>query len=64
MNLGEFKAYFYVRKSIKTGKQKRNNAPVYIRVEKKGKRKDFSTKLYGPAESWDNMLKRFTSKEP
>ena len=63
MNLGDFKAYFYIK--TKKGNAK-NDAlqPVYLRIEKNRKRKELSTNVFGPKELWNSTHKRFDGKQP
>jgi hypothetical protein len=59
MNLGEFKAYFYMRTSIKVKQKRGEVSPIYLRLERQKKRKDFSTKIYGLPKEWNKEFKRF-----
>ena len=52
---------FFLRASDSRSKK---GAPVYCRLKAKGKRKDYSTGVFGSKENWNTELQRFDGRSP
>ena len=60
MLLRDFQSYFFLRSSKM---RKNGDAPIYLRIEAKGKRKDISTKLTCPPRKWNSEMKMVIGRD-